>query len=71
MRTATVGNLKALYFKIICLYMLCFIKKKMFFQLQNVIVGLIAALCCHIYGALICLPEKGTLYYTFCYIIIH
>lgn len=47
-----------------------YIKKK-FFQLQNVIVGLIAALCCHIYGALICLPEKGTLYYTFCYIIIH
>lgn len=32
----------------------------MFVQLQNVITGLTAALCCCIYGALICLCEKGT-----------
>lgn len=32
----------------------------MVLQLQNVIAGLTAALYCYIYGALICLCEKGT-----------
>lgn len=59
--TTKIRHPKSLYFKLWVFFInYIFVQQKCFLQLQNVIGDLTAALYCRIYGALICLYEKGT-----------